>query len=368
MATPNRWLLLLAAVCLATSSGAILAADAAGSKEGPDDKPAAKDAKDSKADAGEPIPLPDKRATLTKFSWAKDDNNSCVRLTLIFSYPKLKLKGDWQGAGTFVVTVPDSVLGTKIPRQADIGATPVADAVFGNGDSGHDVQIQMRLSTPSHARAYVVPVDRAVVIEADYPPETPAASPATDNAGPTDPGSQVVNVDFRDTDLRTIVEALVNQSGANIMLMPDVTGKYSLVLKSVTLNNALDALWEAWGLEFERLPGNIVLVGPRDKIGKDRTEDSLPLPSGWSVQDVLKVLAAEFPEVVAARDPADIPKDGPIPVRGMVENVGRARRWVAKLPAKTTSGPLKPLGPASEEELTVWFPHVLTLDALEGKV
>ena len=94
-------------------------------------------------------------------------------------------------------------------------------------------------------------------------------------------GDQIITAEFVDTDIRVIIEALVAQSGANIMLQPGVSGNYSLSLKDVTLTQALDALWEAWGLVWMELPGNIYLVGTEANLG-DRRADVLSRRTGPS--------------------------------------------------------------------------------------
>ena len=314
------------------------------------------------------VDVPDQRATVKQWSWAKDDNESVVRLSLVLNWPKTAVHSEWQGQGTFVVTVPNTGLKPKAERSIVIAQSPVADVLFGPGTEPQDLQIQVRLSTPSKCRAYVVPSQYKVVIEAEYPASVPTPTKPSDEEA-KEFGKQIITAEFVDTDLRVIVEALVSQSGANIMLAPEVTGTYSLSLKEVTLIDALDSLWEAWGLCWMKLPGNIVLVGTEADLGKRIVEDGIALPSGWSLADVASVLAAEFPEVTVARDLAAVPVDGPLPVRGELQFVGKARRWVAKLPAKDEGTPpvITPLPRDKQETVVVWLRY-LSAETAEARL
>lgn len=314
------------------------------------------------------VDVPDQRATVKQWAWAKDDNNSVVRLSLVLNWPKTAVHSEWIGQGTFVVTVPNTGLKANAERSIVIAQPPIADVLFGVGAEAADLQIQVRLSTPSKCRAYVVPSQYKVVIEAEYPPSVPAAT-KNDDEETKEFGKQIITAEFVDTDLRVIVEALVSQSGANIMLAPEVTGTYSLSLKEVTLIDALDSLWEAWGLCWMKLPGNIVLVGAEAELGKRVVEDGIELPSGWSVADVASVLAAEFPEVAPARDMASVPATGPLPVRGELQFVGRARRWVAKLPSKAEgTPPVVTLPPRDKQTTVVVWPRYLSSETAEAKL
>ena len=323
---------------------------------------------DEGGDSAPSVDVPDERATVKQWAWAKDDNESVVRLSLVLTWPKTAIHSEWIGQGTFVVTVPNTGLKPKAQRSIVVAQAPVADVLFGAGSDPKDLQIQVRLSTPSKCRAYVVPSQYKVVIEAEYPASVPAPA-KTDEEEPREFGKQIITAEFVDTDLRVIVEALVSQSGANIMLAPEVTGTYSLSLKEVTLINALDSLWEAWGLCWMKLPGNIVLVGAEADLGKRVVEDAFELPDGWSTADVATVLAAEFPEVTPARDLASVSVDGPLPVRGELAFVGKARRWVAKLPTKEEgTPPVVTMPPRERQETVVVWLRYLSAESAETKL
>ena len=126
------------------------------------------------------VDVPDQRATVKQWSWAKDDNESVVRLSLVLNWPKTAVHSEWQGQGTFVVTVPNTGLKPKAERSIVIAQSPVADVLFGPGTEPQDLQIQVRLSTPSKCRAYVVPSQYKVVIEAEYPASVPTPTKPSD--------------------------------------------------------------------------------------------------------------------------------------------------------------------------------------------
>jgi hypothetical protein len=322
------------------------------------------------ADEGDAKPaLPDRRAVVESYSVVKDEKNNRQTLVLHLSYPKPKVSSEFSGQGTFLVTIPNAGLGKYLPRAVNIAEMPVADALLGVSESGADVVVQYRLSWPAKCRAYAVPSERKVVIEADVPTDLPAKPGETAEPGPEPDKADAKLIDIDVTaDIKTIITTLVNKTGANVLLQPDVTGTYSIKLAKVTLDQALDALWEAWGLVYIRLPGNIWLIGTEADLGKRRTEDFVKLPAGWSVDDVITVLAAEFPDVALGIDRKNIPAGGPIPIRGPAGDTGKARRWVAKLPPKDPGTP--PVGAMASVlgDSSQYYPRNLSLEAAADKL
>jgi len=318
----------------------------------------------AKPEPGKPdaarVEPPDKRATLVRWESARDAKAGVVRVTLFLTYPKIGVHSSLVGQGTFIATVANCEPAAKMPKVNTLAQPPVADLTFNRIDKGRNLQVVLHLNAPAPCRAFCVPSERKVVLEVSLP----AAETKRPRTG--DLTGQVISAEFIDTDLRVILEALIAQSGANIVLQPGVVGTYSLSLKNVTLGQALDAMWEAWGLVWTRLPGDIILVGTEADLGKRRVDESLALPVGWSAEELAKVLAGECPDLTPLRDPAALAKDSPLPMRGPLSAVMAARRLVGGLLPKTPGAP--PVTPTAKPEVSHYYPRYLGLDAAEREV
>lgn len=84
-----------------------------------------------------------------------------------------------------------------------------------------------------------------------------------------------VSLDFRDADIKNVLEILSLKSGVNIVTGPEVTGLVSIQLKEVPWKEALDVILRTYGYASER-KGNIIVVTTVEEL-KKRREDALLL-------------------------------------------------------------------------------------------
>lgn len=94
---------------------------------------------------------------------------------------------------------------------------------------------------------------RRPVVETAAPPPQPALPPlgaevvAVPEAPPV-PAANLVTLRAVDADLRSLLVALAQIAGVNLIVSPEVRGRLSLALEQVPAEDALSALMEAAGL------------------------------------------------------------------------------------------------------------------------
>jgi len=310
--------------------------------------------------------IEDRAAFLQKIVVTEPEDEDVVRITISLSYPKLALESKFDGPGAFRVQLDRTAPAPKLPTRILIAKGPVADVRLTTESS--TTYVTVRLNTPTRCRAYAIPSKKQIIIdcaEVEPPPaKTGEGEGEGDGEGEGEFGNQNVTVEFVDTDIRVIVEALVAQSGANIMLLPGVAGTYSLALKDVSLTAALDALWEAWDLLWMKMPGSIYLVGTVSELGDKRADVDLDLPQGWTAEDAWAFLIVEYPTLRLRRELRDVAAEGPLPVYGSLRVVGDARRWLAGLPPREEGAP-RPEPPfQARDETTIYYPKVVEISIL----
>lgn len=82
-----------------------------------------------------------------------------------------------------------------------------------------------------------------------------------------------ISLDFQNVDVRTILQILAKESGANIVASDSVQGKMTLVLKDVPWDQALAIVMDARDLDM-RKNGNVIDIAPRKELA-DKEKDKL---------------------------------------------------------------------------------------------
>jgi len=80
-----------------------------------------------------------------------------------------------------------------------------------------------------------------------------------------------INIDFQDADLIHVFRLIADISGYNIVVSPDVKGKFSMKLIDVPWDQALDVILRNYGLS-KTISGNIVRIAPTSVIAKEEEE------------------------------------------------------------------------------------------------
>ncbi|MCA9407872.1 MAG: type IV pilus secretin PilQ [Candidatus Omnitrophica bacterium] len=84
-----------------------------------------------------------------------------------------------------------------------------------------------------------------------------------------------VSLDFRDADIKNVLQILSFKSGVNIVASPEVTGTISIQLNDVPWQQALDVILKTYGYASER-EGNVIVVTTIENM-KKRREDAMLL-------------------------------------------------------------------------------------------
>lgn len=132
-----------------------------------------------------------------------------------------------------------------------------------------------------------------------------AAKPASYGAG------KAISLNFLAADIDDVLKALAVQSGENIVVGSDVTGKITVTLDKVTVDEALDYITQLTGYTYVK-DQHTYLVGSAETVGGlSNAKVEIITLAYANADDVLEMLKAQCPQIRASK----------ISVRG-----GRARK------------------------------------------
>ncbi len=96
------------------------------------------------------------------------------------------------------------------------------------------------------------PVSPEVAVKPSPPPEGELKEIVVSQLEERKEPEEFFSLSLRDEDIRDVLLAFVNRTDYNIVVDPDVSGKVTVDLKNVTLNQAFDALLSPLDLEYKR--------------------------------------------------------------------------------------------------------------------
>jgi type IV pilus assembly protein PilQ len=118
-----------------------------------------------------------------------------------------------------------------------------------------------------------------------------------------------INIDFQDADLVHVFRLISDISGYNVVVSPDVKGKFSMKLIDVPWDQALDVILRNYGLS-KTMEGNIIRIAPTSVIAKEEEEIAQAKESqeksGDLVTRVYSINYAHVDEIKKAIDTAKI--------------------------------------------------------------
>ena len=94
----------------------------------------------------------------------------------------------------------------------------------------------------------------------------PAEEPAVSN--------DTLSLNFKDTDIKIVLQALSAKSGINIVLTPAVSGPVSIKLKDVDWQTALDVLLKTYDYGFEWVGDEIIMVDDLNSLTEKRQKQA----------------------------------------------------------------------------------------------
>ncbi|MBI5025575.1 MAG: type IV pilus secretin PilQ [Nitrospirae bacterium] len=119
--------------------------------------------------------------------------------------------------------------------------------------------------------ATVVAKAEKPAVEEKMPLNSPKAKPETEVLTPGKYTGRKISLDFQDADLVHIFRLIADVSGYNIVVSPDVKGKFSMRLMNVPWDHALDIILRNYGLS-KTVDGNIIRIAPTSVFAKERDE------------------------------------------------------------------------------------------------
>lgn len=141
---------------------------------------------------------------------------------------------------------------------------PVEYDVFSEGN-----QIVVSFMSPTPAPSVVAEVEVPPRVEMRRPEEPKKEAPIC--YSPEGYVGERISLDFQDADLIHIFRLLADVSGCNIVVSPAVKGKFSMRLRDVPWDQALDVILRNYGLS-KRVDGNIIRIAPTADVAKEEQE------------------------------------------------------------------------------------------------
>jgi type IV pilus assembly protein PilQ len=82
---------------------------------------------------------------------------------------------------------------------------------------------------------------------------------------------EMISIDFQDVDLTHVFRLIADISGYNVVVSPDVKGKFSMKLTDVPWDQALDIILRNYGLS-KSIEANIIRIAPTSILSKEEEE------------------------------------------------------------------------------------------------
>ena len=140
------------------------------------------------------------------------------------------------------------------------------------------------------------------------------------------------SVDASGTDIKFVLEALARQSGANVVVSPDVSGTITAHLKQMSMESLLECLAAAHGFEWSKR-GETYLISAKDANAKTEVTPPPPAPEPealvWRCRhvraaDLVNTLSNVFPGCKVAVGPSSVTPKLQDPLSGASAAIGVA--------------------------------------------
>ncbi|MCD6311196.1 MAG: secretin and TonB N-terminal domain-containing protein [Elusimicrobia bacterium] len=183
----------------------------------------------------------------------KDDPIKIARI--VFDLPSEEVFYDVLSAGNQIIV--------SVSSDADKAVVKMPDVIKKRKkrSAKKAPAIERNVATPEHK-------DKVQKIKESGETVSPAAPVTVDESvakvsthgGVLQISKKIISVNFYQTDIRTILRAVSDQTGINIIYGPDVQGNVTLKLKDVTFDDALRIMLKMSGLVVEKEADNIIRI------------------------------------------------------------------------------------------------------------
>lgn len=164
-----------------------------------------------------------------------------------------------------VKTYEPPVLGIRIGEYLDKTSIvfDIADSTKYDVTTG-EKQIVVSFEKPA-AKTQVAKSEPPAKVEAPFAKPEAGAFTSKEYTG------EKISLDFQDADLIHIFRLLADVSGYNIVVSPEVKGKFSMKLIDVPWDQALDIILRNYGLS-RTVDGNIIRIAPTNQLAQEEEE------------------------------------------------------------------------------------------------
>ncbi len=170
--------------------------------------------------------------------------------------------------------------------------TPVAQAAINNKQITTSVA-----PVPAASQSTAPPVSSQIPSE--------SAKLNTDKCKRYLEGKENVSLDFQDQEIIPILRLLADISGCNLVIHPDVKGKYTMNLREVQWNVALETLLRTFSLS-KIVDGNIIRIVPTNIVAKELDELAKAKKAESEAGDLkTKIFPVNYADLAKLKDAID---------------------------------------------------------------
>jgi len=170
----------------------------------------------------------------------------------------------------YVLELPNARVADDCARTIPVSGPLVARVDLAPKGSGTAVTLTLNERAECHTERSRDGQDILAVVEATAPAASTATAPRLAQApsAPVAAAPDLLDLQFVDAELVEILSGLGKYSGKNIVVSDSVTGKLTLDLKQVTLQQALDMVTKLRGFDYVLLDERTYVVGTKEELAQ----------------------------------------------------------------------------------------------------
>ena len=257
--------------------------------------------------------------TLSRYEWILDDNPP----RFIMEFPLTSLTGKIERVSDS--SVVNRILGYDYEdREKNINTVLIVELkekiapLIARDQDNNIIRLNFKREEVSSAQTKTVP--------------SPTASTTPkEQTVKVSPGEKRVSLNFKDADIKDVLQALSMKAGVNIIVDEGVSKKITLTLNNVTAREALEMITKASGLAYERWNNGYIVASPvrlleildSGMAKVKQTVESIEIRGDIvQIQNTLKVVYPDIVTSVSGRY---------IVLRGEEGKIGEAKRLIGEI-------------------------------------
>ena len=257
--------------------------------------------------------------TLSRYEWILDDNPP----RFIMEFPLTSLTGKIERVSDS--SVVNRILGYDYEdREKNINTVLIVELkekiapLIARDQDNNIIRLNFKREEVSSAQTKTVP--------------SPTASTTPkEQTVKVSPGEKRVSLNFKDADIKDVLQALSMKAGVNIIVDEGVSKKITLTLNNVTAREALEMITKASGLAYERWNNGYIVASPvrlleildSGMAKVKQTVESIEIRGDITqIQNTLKTVYPDIVTSVSGRY---------IVLRGEEGKIGEAKRLIGEI-------------------------------------